>query len=105
MSNYMLYCGKHRYEVTPDIKNHLDGLMYWAFELELARAAGDGFAEQQAQDAIGSLFQEFEKLGVPNWVVNGAKAFGEKNDLRCHYLSEFYEKSVYAKPPKKQMER
>lgn len=112
--NYTLYCGKLEYEVTPEVQKVLEGAMYWSHcekldsaELRIAekpdsKYTPDEIAElrrsvEQAQFAVRDRMNEMEKLGVPNWVGNGALAFGKDNDLRVHYMSEFFEKSKYSK--------
>lgn len=112
--NYTLYCGKLEYEVTPEVQKVLEGAMYWSHcekldtaELRIAEKPDSKYTPkeiaelrrsvEQAQLTIRDRMDEMEKLGVPNWVGNGALAFGKDNDLRDHYMSEFFEKSKYSK--------
>lgn len=112
--NYTLYCGKLEYEVTPEVQKVLEGAMYWSHcekldsaELRIAEKPDSKYTPEeiaelrhsveQAQLTIRDRMDEMEKLGVPNWVGNGALAFGKDNDLRDHYMSEFFEKGKYSK--------
>ncbi len=94
MKTYKLHCGQLEYEVTPDAKKAIDCLMYWTHVKEIE--SSNVHALNEADKCIGNMIKVCERLGVPNWVENGAMRFARDNDLRDHCLSEFYEKSVYS---------
>ena len=113
MKNYTLHCGQLSYEVTPQVQKVLEGVMYWVHcekldsaELRQAEKPDSGYTQEevaklrhdveQCSETIRDRMNEMEKLGVPNWVGNGAMAWAKDNDLRSHYMSEFFEKSRYA---------
>ena len=96
MKTYKLHCGHLDYEVTSEAKKAIDGLMYWTHVKELESVSGNIHALNDANKSIADMMKACERLGVPNWVGNGAMQFARDNDLRKHYLSEFYEKSVYS---------
>ena len=96
MKTYKLHCGQLDYEVTPEAKKAIDGLMYWTHVKELESKSGNVHAFNKANQSVADMMNSCEKLGVPNWVGNGAMQFAKDNDLRNHYLSEFYEKSIYS---------
>ena len=105
MNQYELYCGKCHYTVSKDVQNELDSLMYWIFEKKMAEHDGDRDGIRQANDTIKTIMDKMEYMGVPNWVGNGAIAFAETHDLRECSARDFFTKSIYAKPPKEDIER
>lgn len=96
MKTYKLHCGRLDYEVTSEVKKAIDGLMYWTHVKELEAKSGNVHAFNESNRNVSDMMNYCEKLGVPNWVGNGAMQFARENDLKEHYLSEFYEKSVYS---------
>lgn len=96
MKIYKLHCGQLDYEVTPEAKKAIDGLMYWTHVKELESNGNDVHSLNSAKSNLIDMMNACERLGVPNWVGNGAMQFARDNDLRNHYLSEFYEKSIYS---------
>ncbi len=113
-TNYTLYNGTMKYGVTEKVQKVLEGIMYFEHckridSAELARAEGVDRAKytdaerQELQHAVNEeeasildKMEQMEKLGVPNWVGNGAMQFGRENDLRVHYMSEFFERGKYS---------
>lgn len=110
---HTLHCGSLSYDVTPEAKKAIEGLMYWTHcikldESELASYVGELSKEENAaltelnanlkdeKASVKDMMDECEKQGVPNWVGNGAMQFARDNDLRGHYMNEFFEKSQYA---------
>lgn len=113
-SVYTLYNGKMKYEVTPSVQRVLESVAYWNHcerldraELREAEKPNSGYSIEEinrlsndvkeCELSIRDRMNEMERLGVPNWVGNAAMAFGRENDLRVHYMSEFFEKGKYSK--------
>ena len=118
-NNYILQCGNFQYEVTPEAQKVLEGIMYWEhckrLDSEELRAAEKDkkingkkspYSEQDISNLRHAVEEEqascvdfmtrMDKLNVPNWVGNGAMEWARTHDLRKHYFSDFFEKSVYA---------
>lgn len=124
-----LYCGKFTYEVTPEVQKVLEGVMYWTHcekldsqelqgaEKHIRKCEKEGktpkYTEEEinnlrhdveeARTTLRDLMQKMDQLDVPNWVGNGAMHWAETHDLRNHYLSDFFDKSKYAKPVEKEL--
>ena len=117
--NYILQCGHFRYEVTPEVQKVLEGIMYWEHckkldseELRIAEKDRNNngekskYSEQEIADLRHAVDEEqascldfmerMEKLGVPNWVGNGAMEWARTHDLRRYYFRDFFEDSNYA---------
>lgn len=123
----VLYCGEMSYEVTPKAEKAIEGVMYWTHceKLDSAelREAEKAFKKheqtgeyckytqeeinqlrhevEQEHLSIGDMMNAMEKEGVPNWVGNGAMEWARNHDLREHHMSDFFEKSAYAKKQEK----
>ena len=94
--NYVLKNGNLRHEVTPEQKKVLDGMMYHQHCERLGRIQNDADCVRESGEAIKDMCDRADKLGVPFWVQNAALNYAHQNDLRNHYLSDFYENSAYA---------
>ena len=94
--NFELHCGHLSYEVTPQVQKTIEGLMYWVHceNLEESEPQPDVHSLKEAQESIKDMMDCCEKLKVPNWVGNGAIQFARENDLRSHYMSEYFAKSA-----------
>lgn len=118
--NYILRNGKLQYEVTPEVQKVLEGAMYWSHcqkldtqELHIAEKEGSGYTEEEIKKlrfdvegcdvTIRDIMNKMDELNVPNWVGNGALAFGRDNDLRNHYMSEFFESGKYSEKGQKKL--
>lgn len=88
--------------------------MYWvhceklaAAELSGAEKSGSGYTPEEiaglrhdlqgARDSLRDIMQKMDAENVPNWVGNGAMHWARSNDLRVHYMREFFETSIYAR--------
>lgn len=100
---YNLYCGHCSYGITPEVNKALEGLMYWTYEERMERASKNPDKKylDNADLSIRQMMNRCEELGVPNWVGNGAIEFARDNDLKAHYMSEFFTKSAYAEKKEK----
>lgn len=119
-NNYVLQLGKNenfRYEVTPDVQKLLEGVMFRSNCLEKDKKERDavelciskGMNVENAEETLNELehrikehkltmrdlMEDMEKKNVPNWVGNGAIAFGKNNDLATTYMSQFFRSEPY----------
>lgn len=114
--NFILCCGEHTYEVTPEAKKAIESAIYWTHcerldrqELQSAKLPDSSYSAEAIADLENTVEQErltlsdamkaMEKAGVPNWVGNGAMEWARNNNLKEHHIEDFFEKSDYSKLP------
>lgn len=103
---FIFHSGNKAFGITQQIESCLKGLMYHIYSLARARVDEGGLKERGTQnkatlDEVKWIIKEGDlsvkdsmatcsRLGIPNWVVNSTIEFAKKNDLREHYLDEFF---------------